>query len=255
MLIGWINNADAALITVGSQVPTLPGSNVQQPHVCQKWATISGVTGSSLTFDMRSSVACALLSVIGTNMSAAATLRLRASDVDPAALATLLLDTGAIAAGIKAGYGAAYKSFAPITARYWRLDLTDATLPDHIEVGRVFLGSSWAPSVNQLWDYNITAVDDSPITRSYGKQDFPDVRPQQRLLIFELEWMDRNEMYTNAFALARANGVVKDILVIPDINSPFVSEESVWGLLTASQPLTNRSSRRVYQKFSVKERL
>lgn len=255
MLIAWSNIADLALLTVGSQVATLPGSNVQQAHLSRKWATISGVKNSSIIFDMLSAQAASVLAVLGTNLSAAATLQLRASNVDPTVTSTLLLDTGVIAAGIKAGYGAAYKSFAPTTARYWRLDLADATLADHIEVGRVFIGPSWTPSANQLWDWSVTPLDQSPIVESYGGQSHPDVRPQRRILQFELEWMDEAEMYGNAFALARSNGIVKDVLAIPNISGAYLSEQAVWGLCTASQPLSQRSLHRFYQRFEIKERL
>jgi hypothetical protein len=255
MLLGWDNKADAAALTVGSEQATLPGANLQIAHISRKWQTAAGVKSSSLTFDMLASLQCALLAVLGTNFTAAATVRLRASDADPTAVAGDKLDTGVIASGVKAGYGAIYKAFAAVTARYWRLDLTDNTLPDNLAVGRVFLGPSWAPSANQLYGWSPAALDDSKGVESYGLQSFFDVRPKRRVLDFTLDWMGEAEMYGNAFRIAYENGLTRDMLAIPNINGAYLSEQSVWGLLTASEPLVNRSTNLYRQKFNVKERL
>ncbi len=255
MLLAWENKADDAGLTASSETSSLPGSNVQQVHLARKWHTAAGVKSAALTFDMLSSVQCELLAVLGTNLTAAATLRLRASDLDPAALANLLLDTGAIAAGVKAGYGAAYKAFAQTVARYWRLDITDNSLPDNLQVGRVFLGPRWQPSVGQLYDWSVTALDPSDTDESYGGQEYDDERPQRRVLRFELSWMNEAEMYGNAFALARRNGRVRDVLAIPDIDGAYLSEQAVWGRCQASEPLVRQSLRIFRQKFTIKERL
>lgn len=254
MLIAWENKADAATLGTDSEIATLPGANVQQSHVAQKWYTAAGVNSAYLIFDMLSSVACALLAMLGTNLSAAATVRVRASDVDPTVTGTLLLDTGVLAGGVKEGYGAIYKAFASTAARYWRIDLSDASLTQ-LQVGRVFLGPSWAPASNQEYGWSVTSTDESLISESYGGQDYADIRPQRRLLEFELKWGSEAEMYGNAFALSRAQGISKDVLAIHDITSAYVSEQAVWGRCTAAQPLVHRTTLNFRQKFSIKERL
>lgn len=256
MLLAWLNKLDtAAALSAGSELDSLPGANVQQAHLSRKWHTAAGVKSSYLLLDMGASTLCQLLAVLGSNLTSAATLRLRASDADPTATGSLLLDTGVVSAGVKDGYGAAYKSFTATAARYWRLDLTDNAVPDNLQIGRVFLGPRWQPSANQLWDWNVTPLDESRLDESYGGQTYADVRPQRRVLQFVLDFMDEAEMYGNAFALARAQGIVRDVLAIPEITSAYVSEQSVWGLLTASQPLSQRKVRIYQQKFEIKERL
>jgi hypothetical protein len=255
MLIAWQNLADSAALSAGSELSTLPGTNVQQPHVSRKWGTAAGVKTSSLTLDMGSAVACAILALLGTNFTSAATLRLRASNTDPTATSSLLLDTGTIAAGVKAGYGAAYKAFASTTARYWRLDVSDTTVSDNLQVGRLVLGPSWQPSINQLYEWNVTASDNSRVTRSYGRQSHVELLPQERILAFTLDFMNESEMYGNAFKLAHDNGQAKDVLVIPDINGAFLSEQAVWGLSDASEALVHRASQIYRQKFTIRERL
>ena len=255
MIIAWDNKADAAAVTAGSEVTTLPGSNVKTQHLSQKWNTVAGVKSSYLLFDMLSAVACALLAVLGTNLTSAATMRLRASNTDSTAVAGDLLDTGTIAAGVKTGYGAIYKSFNSVTARYWRLDLTDASLPDNLQVGRVFLGPSWSHTDKLTYGWSVTPVDASVIDESYGGQEYADQRPQRRQLDFTLDWGTEANMYGNAFAMARANGIVLDAVALQDINSAYLSEQAVWGRVTAWMPLIHRATRIFTQKFTIRERL
>lgn len=255
MLIGWQNKVDAAALTVGSEVATLPGSNVKAELMADKWGTAAGVKASYMVFDLGASVVCGLLGVFGTNLSSSATVRLRASDADPAAVGTLLYDSGLVAAGVKDGYGAIYKYFNDQAARYWRLDLADATLADNMLVGRVFLGPKWQPSVGMPYDWGITAKDPSTKTKSYGGQSFADVRLQQRVLSFTLDWMNESEMYANAFAMARDRGVVKDVLAIPFENGARISEQAVYGLIESSKELKHRASQIFRTEYTIEERL
>jgi hypothetical protein len=70
-----------------------------------------------------------------------------------------------------------------------------------------------------------------------------------------LDFLDESEIFDNAFAMARANGRVRDVLVIPNPTGSYVSEQSVWGTLQASEPIVNERLSIYRQKFTVKERL
>lgn len=255
MLIAWDNKADGASLTVGSEITTLPGSNVQQEHLSRKWHTAAGVKDSYVVFDLGSSLSCSALAILGTNFTSAATLQLRCSDADPGATGTLLYDSGVVAAGVVSGYGAAYKTFNAVAARYWRLDVADASLPDNLQVGRVFLGPSWTPSAGQLYDWGVTPDDPSPVAKSKGGQSYPEVLPKVRYLDFGLDFMSEAEMYGNAFAMARAQGAVSDVLVIPSVTSTYLSQQAVWGLIKKLQALKNRITSVYTQKFTIEERL
>jgi hypothetical protein len=228
---------------------------VQIAHLSRKWAAVEGVNSASLVFDMGSSVACGILAALGANLTATATLRLRASDADSTGAAGDKYDSTLINAGAKAGYGAAYHWFAAATARYWRLDLADASVTT-LEVGRVFLGPKWTPTYNQSYGWQVTSIDGSKVTESYGGQSFGDVRPQRRLLELSMDWNSEAEMYANAFAMARAAGIVSDVLAVRETAAAgYLSEQSVYGLCTAAQPLVNANFGIYRQKFSIKERL
>lgn len=256
MLLGWINRADDALLTTDSELASLPASNVQHGHVARKWHTAAAVKSAYLVFDMGASVACQLLAVIGSNLTASATLRLRASDADSGATSSLLLDTGTLNSTAKTGYGASYHDFTNTTARYWRLDLADATVDDNLQVGRVFLGPRWAPSSNQEYGWSVQVRDPSVIDRAYAGQRYANTKPQQRVLQFGLSFMDESEMYTNAFALARAAGIVGDVLAVHDtLGGVYIAEQSVWGALTDVQPLVHENYGIFRNKFTIEETL
>jgi hypothetical protein len=253
MILGWDNKVDGSSMTVGSEIATLPGTNVKVAHLSQKWYTAAAVNSSFLVFDLGAAYAIAFLAVLGTNLTSAATYRLRASNADPTAVGTLLYDSGTVSAGVKTGYGAIYKAVTLTTARYWRLDLTDASLTQ-LQIGRVFLGPAWDISRIQ-YGWSVGVRDNSPVARSRGGQSFPDVLPQTRVLEFMLDFLTEAEIFDNAFAAARANGQVKDLLAVPIKDGTYVSEQSVWGLVQAFDPVVNPSALVFRQKFTIEERL
>lgn len=255
MLIAWQNLVDGATLTASSEQATAPGANVQNAHLSKKWYAVNGVNSASLLLDLGSSLACALLAVLGSNLTPTATFRLRGSDSDPTGVTGEKYDSTSISAGVVSGYEAFYFSFISATARYWLLNLVDTSVTT-LQVGRVFLGPKWAPSRNQGFGWQVTSQDDSVVTESYGGQSFVDIRPQKRIFEFTLSWMSEAEMYANAFAMARANGVAKDVLAVNDIaGAGYLPQQSVYGLCTASQPLVNDNYGVFRQKFSIKERL
>jgi hypothetical protein len=253
MLIAWQNLADAASVSTDSEVATLPASNVQQAHVSRQWQT-DGDNAAYLLLDLGSSLSCALLALLGTNLTSSATIRIRGSVTDATATGSLAYDSGTVAAGAKAGYGAVYKDFASVASRYWRIDLSDATL-DELAVGRLFLGPSWEPSINMQMGWSSRVADPSRRSKSSGGQSYADVRPKARVLEFVLDCMTEAEMYGNAFALAYAQGITGDVLAIPDIDGSYLSEQAVFGLLSANEPIVEPRLGLYSQKFSIEERL
>lgn len=143
----------------------------------------------------------------------------------------------------------------PVSARFWRLDLEDATLADNLRIGRVFIGPSWDSDDTLTYGSQVATVDPSEITKSRGGQNFADVQPQYRVLEFALDWMTEAQAFGSAFAMARANGRVKDLLAIPFKNGAYVSEQSVWGLAKVSEPVKRRRLGIFQQKFRIEESL
>lgn len=255
MMIAWDNLADDATISTDSEISTLPASNVQLSHVAKKWHTAAGVKSAYVIFDMGASVACAIAALLGVNLTSAGTIRIRASDTDPTVTSSTVYDSTAVATGVTSGYGAIYKSFDSATARYWRIDLADSSVSSNLQVGRVFLGPKWTLSIAAQLGWSVMASDPSRRTETYGGQVHVDERPQQRVVQFALDYMDEAEMFGNAFAMARANGVVRDVLAINDIDGSYLSQQAIFGLLEASEPLVNEKIGLWRQKFTIRERL
>jgi len=147
----------------------------------------------------------------------------------------------------------------PVNVRYARVDLNDYSVASNLQVGRVFLGPSWQPTASagqgMLWGWSVTPKDPSRIAKSRGGQVFADVLPQTRVLDFTLSYLSEAQINDNAFALARAQGRVKDALAIPFESGSYVAQQAVWGLVQASEPVVNESVRIFRQKFQIEERL
>jgi hypothetical protein len=254
VILGWINRIDSATLSA-AEVGTLPASNVKHPHLTRKWHTPAGTVSVALMADLGTPLSCSCVALLGTNLTPTATLRVRGSDSDSTGQAGEKTDTGVVLAGVKAGYGAAYRVFTAASARYWRLDIADLSLPSNIQIGRIFLGPTWMPTINISLDWRVTARDDSSRSESYGRQTYADTRPQRRVLEFVLDFQSETEIYSNAFAAARANGIVRDILAIPDIASQYLSEQAVWGLVQASEPISEPRLGLFRQRYTIVERL
>ena len=251
--LGWINHVDAA--TVSATSAATPAANVQHAHVARRWHTAPGVTSAALVFDLGAPRACGLLGIAGSNLSAGATLRLRASDTDTTAQTNLLHDSGTVGAGVVAGYGTGVRVFGPATARYWRLDLTDASLSD-VRVGRVFLGPRWQPAAGLSWDWGVGWDDLSRVVESHGGQIYVDEVPRRRLLMLRLEWLSVDEAMTGVLEMRRACGVTRGVLVIPETGSIHVARQALWGRMTErNEPIFNRHSNIWAQKFQFEELL
>ena len=253
MLIAWDNLADDATLTASSEQASAPGANVQNEHVAKKWYTAAGVTSATLLLDLTTSQSCAILALLGANLTAAATIRLRGSDSDATGATGEKYDSGTISAGAKADYGSVYHSFT--AARYWLLNIADASL-SLLQVGRLFLGPKWTPTYNQVAGWSVAVIDESKISESYGFQSFADVRPLRRVLDFTLFSISESEMFGNAFAMAMASGINADVLAVQDTAAAgYISEQSVFGLCQGSQPIVNDQIGIFRQKFTIKERL
>lgn len=261
MLLAWNNLADGATITTSSELATFPGTNVQQPHLSRKWNTAAAVKAAYQVFDLRgvdpnAAKVFRVVALLGTNLSSNATVQIRTSDLDPNAVANLVYDSGVVNAGVKAGYGASYKVLpANVDGRYSRVDVADPSVPDNLQIGRVVIAPAWIAADKLLWNWSMTAVDPSTISKSRGGQSYPDELAQYRVADFTFDYMSETEAYDNPFALARANGVVSDVLFMPFESGARISEQAVWGLVKASQPLVHRTTRTFRQKFTIEERL
>lgn len=254
MLAAWDNKLDAALLTASSQIATLPASNVQHAHLARKWHTAAGVKSATLLADLGSSLSIGILALLGTNLTSAATLRLRGSDADPTGVAGEKYDSTTIAAGVNNEFRDIYKWFTAAAARYWLLNLDDATVASNLQVGRIFLGPKWTPSYGQSWDWAPEVSDSSVVEHSIGGQIYADELPKKRRLSFALDYLAESEAMDSVHKLRRACGVTRGVLVIPMESGSYISHQALWGRLVETRsPIFHRRANLWSAKFEQEE--
>lgn len=255
MKLAWINRFDDAIIEAGSAISSLPVANLKNPQLAVKWQSAGGITTTYILADLGAQYPIECVAVLGTNLTTAGTIRIRGSNSDNTAVTGEIVDTGTLSNTLKTGYRHIYRVLAAeYTARYWRIDLTDATL-DKISAGRVFLGPAWTPSKAMLFGWGVTYHDASRTTRSKGGQVYADQSFRFRSIDFTLAFMNQAEMFNNSFEIDRANGLTKDVLFIPDENGTFNSEMSIYGLVIGSLPLNHQTYQIYRQRYRIEERL
>lgn len=262
MRIAWENLIDSATLTAGSEKQSLPAQNVQRNPTAQKWHTAAGVTDSHLLADLGTAQACNVLALVKTNLTPTATLRVRASTSDATAQSGDLLDTGvgspldADSAGVVENYDSCFVIFsAAVTARYWRIDIADAALADNLQIGRAFLGPAWQPSRSMLYGWGNAWGDESTVRRTDGGQDITNERARRRQMQFRLSYMNEAEMYGNAFELARAQGITRDVLVIGAESGSYAVQQSLFGRVVLVQPLINETHNVFQTRYTIEDRL
>ncbi|MBW8034227.1 MAG: hypothetical protein FVQ79_00740 [Planctomycetes bacterium] len=239
MKIGWLNKFDNAALTVGSEISTLPVTNLQHVHLSKKWRTATGVKSSYFVADMGASIDIDVVALLGTNLTPAATILIRASDANPSGVPGELLDTGVVGANVITNYPAVYYELsATITARYWRIDIADASVVDNLHLGRCFMGPLWQPGNNRLWGWSNIWADPSSVTESKGGQEYVDQGPRRRVLQFALSFMTEAEGYDNPFEIARENGAAKEILVLFESSAGNTNKKNILGKIKRAEGLS-----------------
>lgn len=253
--IAWENLGDDATVTASSYYPLMRPEKVQDPHVARKWRAVTA-TSEYLTFDLGSSQTIDTVALMGLNMTSAGTTRLRLSVSDSSAITGDAYDSGSEVGKVDSTYGyLVYLLASPVSARYGRIGLTDATV-SYIEAGRLFVGTRIQFGVNIAPGYQRKWIDPSQRVKSIGQQTYIDDRPQYRSVSFELNDLTETEALTNLEALDVLNGLRKDVLFVKDPTATNLGKETVWGLLDNLNPLAQRDvDPRYSRQFTIDERL
>lgn len=220
--------SDGATMVASSQVASLPVSNLQNMQPKRKWRT-DGATSPYVEADFRAT-GCAAngLALIGHNLTASATIRVRGKATYPVTSAPTV-DTGAVSAWPATGkpgdeswpHFLSWLSWANASAlRYWRIDIADGSNPaGYIEAGRLMLGSYWQPSRN----FDLGGVPlgfdqrDIQMLTEYGGT-FTDRRTMSAPRVFQvaISAADRDEVMAGVADLMRLRGTWGDVACLLD---------------------------------------
>jgi hypothetical protein len=247
-VLSWRNFADQATLSGGSWASTMPLANLLDPTLGVKARSVDDATASTqFDADLASSTGVGLFGLVGHNLSAGASFRLRASDTAGDFTTSPLYDSGTVSVwgsaylasdvpwesdgwwlgvitftGLEAG-GTAFIHILPTetAARYWRLEIFDTANSDgYVEAGRLFAGQAWRPTVNFNFGAALGYIDDSVIETALAGSEYFDVRPVRRTAALRFEALTDAEAWTQMLDMQRLRGITGEVLFLWDPDDP-----------------------------------
>lgn len=242
------NLADAATISVSSQLVTAAGSLVQNVHVARKWRSESA--GDWLLADLGALVSLDTVAVIGLTATG---YRVRLSSSDPTGAAGDVLDTGTLSVD-QAYLQAIALLDAPGSARYLRVDLTNSS-GTYVEAGRLVAGLRNLFEINFSFGWSIGYVDPSIATKTRGGQTQVSREQSYRQVSLSFESMRPTDRYSFVEDADRLNGIKDDVLLILDEDSTELPRDSIWGRVVDLTPVGQPFFDVFSKEYRIEERL
>jgi hypothetical protein len=172
-----------------------------------------------------------VVALFASNLTAAATFRLRLSA--NSAMTSPTYDTGVsqINAGVDTTYGHLIHVLPTSqTGQYLRLELTDSSLT-YIEARRLFAGLKFQPGHNYAYDYKRTTLDSVRMTDSEGGQSWVEVGVQREEIRLHFEALTDAEAQGD-LTIIRRLGRHKDLVAILNPGSTNLGRDSILGQIT-----------------------
>ena len=250
--VGYLNLADAGTVTaVSSQATTMPATNVQNVHVQRRWRSL--VNSANFVIDLGASKSVDTVGVFGMTMSASGTIRIRLSTSDATGAAGDAYDSGVVA--VVSSYNAHVSLVtAPVTARYFRADLSDAAAT-YVEAGRVFIGVRTPLTYNFAYGWQKGFVDRSIKSKTRGGQTQVWLDNHYRILDVTFSTVTRAQRNAVVEDIDRINGQSTDVLFIIDPASSVPARDSIWGLITDATPVVQSYFGVFSKQYKIEERL
>lgn len=249
--IGYLNDADAAVLSASGQVGTKPVTLLSDPHPGRRWS--AGLTTSAwinMVWAEPRTIECVML--VGSSHSAAGLCRVTASDVSAS---TDLYDSGDIPARVDPRFGyLIHIPPVPITTRSLRLYLSDPDVPE-VRGGRLFAGPLWTPQYAPSFGADWGRAPTSTQTVGRAGQIFVDRRANPRATTFSLGFVPLADEREHLRELQRVCANTDDILVIFDADDPNPGDMAIWGLAKDLQRPRRDFGEYWSNTFSITERL
>lgn len=217
-------------------------------------------TTSNLIIDIGAGASVDVGALLSTSILNTDTVRFRISLSDPTVVGSLLYDSGSLSGLTQAYYNGniIMPLSAPVTGRYFRWDITQASSP--IDIGLAPLGLLFRPTRNFSWSAQEGRIDLSPreINPDTGAE-FGVALPQKRSRVFSLDGLTQSEARVAVDEMDRLQGAAGDILAIEDIDASAVTraQNAIWGSFrTAPDNFATRRFANIYaREFKLVERL
>src|SRR6059058_6184716 len=226
--IGFGDKIAGATVAAGSALASLPASNLRSFHTSVKWRS-AATTSTYVLADFGARITIGWTALAGLNLSAAGTLRVRASTTDATGAAGDAYDSGSPAAL----YDPTYENFVrlfpvDIGCRYLRIDLADSSLP-YLEAGRWWAGTLLRPQRNYAFGNQDLVDDQSKTTVAESDDEWSEERPTRRGLQLTLPALTESEKVSYVVPLQRLTGTTRDVLLCKDSASTNPGRDSVLG--------------------------
>lgn len=243
-LFAFNNRADTSAYSGGYWLANLPLTNLANPIQGVPARSVDlALTSTKFLVDIGADKIARLAALVDHNLSLTAEVRIRASDSDPTMATGVLFDSGWSevwpsvydSADVewenpnfwsgqytdeeRQGYTWNFVRFGPagFIARYWLIEIDD---PDNsagfVQVGRLFIGDAWQPSINMSYGAGIAWEDPSTVDEAMSGTEFFGERRVYRVARFTISGLGQDEAYGRAFDLQRRVGVTKEVMFIYD---------------------------------------
>lgn len=242
--VAWRNIALNATVAASSAATAMPASLLQQEDISRHWRSAAGTTADiDLTF--ASTQSADTFDILGTNLTAAGTVRIRLSNTalgntdvwDSGTLSSNLIDAIFLTVPRLRGEDALVLSSSVRSGwKYCRITLTDASR-SYIEAGFVFISTRTAFTYNYDIGFAPRVVDPSIIKKTSGGQSKKRTKEKYRVWDPKIGWLTETQRWNVAEALDLANGITVPALFILNPDSSTLGRDSLFGLLQDTDPV------------------
>lgn len=283
ILLAWRNRIDDATLSGGSWQATLPLNNLKARQI-QKLARSTNALDTSTLFvaDLTQGRSIGVLALAGHNISATGRVRVMghtanswgaptydsgwldawAPGIVPIELQAWEMDEfwiGSLTAEFRNSYRSPWIHVLPAEQylQFWRVEVDDAAnAAGYVQIGRVFMGQAWSPTVNYEYGAELGFEDPSEIATSLSGAEYFDERPRYRVLRFTLGGLSDYEGALFGLDLQRVAGVTGEVLAVPDSASDRSKLTGAYlGRVRRLAPLQARNIDRASGVFEIKESL
>lgn len=245
------NLADAGTVSADDAVSTMPAANVQEARVSKKWRAAVDDTALQLDFGAATDIDC--VAILGLNLTAAATARVKFSTINSTGDASVY-DSGLLdPAGVDSFYGSFFHLAAQsYSARYVRVELTDAAL-DYIEAGRLVVGLAWRPEHNFEVGYARYSLDSSSVVEAESGEEWVNVKAARRAVRLQMAAVSQAEIDAHLDPMIAYAGRSRQVLVCLDPAASNLGRETFFGRMQAAPSATSFTSALYKQSIEIAE--
>lgn len=278
--ICWPNRVDQAALSGGSWSSSLPLSNLQDRVFAKKARTTStSAAHTKCTVALDKSRAVAAIALAAHNLTAVATVRVRA--YDDYAQTTLLYDSGAVLAwpgfyqlesyewednsfwfgdqtlDVASDYTPLATIFFPdiVIARSLLIEIADALNPaGYVEAGRLMVANAWQPEINMSYGVQFSYINTTGVEETDDGTEYFDRRSQRRTMDFALENMTQSEAFGSIYAMKRDLGIDREVLLAYELEpSTEFFYRTFIGRLAQVDPISHPYLSRYSSPISIRE--